>query len=190
MAIAIKNKGKKTHKRKNGRSVCKSKNPYLKLLCRLYGFLSRRTDSKFNAVIAKRLMKARRWKAPLSLMRLVRHTKGAPTTRIAACVGTITDDARLFDMPKLSVCALRFTETARARIVKAGGECLTFDQLALRNPTGAGVVLLRGPTKRTTDRHFGKAPGLPGSHTRPHVRSKGRKFEKARGRRNTCGYKK
>ncbi|PON98218.1 Ribosomal protein [Trema orientale] len=29
-----------------------------------------------------------------------------------------------------------FTETARARIEKAGGECLTFDQLALRAPLG------------------------------------------------------
>ena len=34
------------------------------------------------------------------------------------------------------VCALKFTETARARIVKAGGECLTFDQLALQAPLG------------------------------------------------------
>lgn len=33
-------------------------------------------------------------------------------------VATVTDDARLFDVPKLRVCALRFTETARARIVK------------------------------------------------------------------------
>jgi ribosomal protein L18E len=102
----------------------------------LYKFLSRRTDSKFNAVIAKRLMKARRYKAPLSLQRLVKLTKGKETSRVAAVVGTVTDDARLYDMPKLSVCALRFTETARARIVKAGGECITFDQLALRNPTG------------------------------------------------------
>lgn len=37
---------------------------------------------------------------------------------------------------------------------------------------------------------FGRAPGLPGSHTKPLVRSKGRKFERARGRRSSCGYKK
>ncbi len=34
-------------------------------------------------------------------------------------VGTITDDVRLFEVPKLRVCALRVTETARARILKA-----------------------------------------------------------------------
>lgn len=33
--------------------------------------------------------------------------------------GTVTDDVRLFDVPKIRVAALRFTETARARITKA-----------------------------------------------------------------------
>ena len=42
-------------------------------------------------------------------------------------VGTVTDDIRLLDLPKLTVAALKFTETARARIVKAGGKCLTLD---------------------------------------------------------------
>lgn len=55
-------------------------------------------------------------------------------------VGTVTDDIRQYEIPALKVAALRFTETARARILKAGGECLTFDQLALRAPTGAKTV--------------------------------------------------
>jgi large subunit ribosomal protein L18e len=38
--------------------------------------------------------------------------------QVAVLVATVTDDVRLFDVPKLRVCALRFTETARARIVK------------------------------------------------------------------------
>jgi large subunit ribosomal protein L18e len=55
-------------------------------------------------------------------------------------VGTITDDKRIQEIPAMKVTALRFTETARARIVNAGGECLTFDQLALRAPTGENTV--------------------------------------------------
>ena len=43
---------------------------------------------------------------------------------------------RLLDVPKLTICALRFTESARVRVLKAGGEILTFDQLALKAPTG------------------------------------------------------
>lgn len=35
--------------------------------------------------------------------------------------------ARIVNVPKLNVCALRFTETARKRIVAAGGKVLTFD---------------------------------------------------------------
>jgi len=36
----------------------------------------------------------------------------------------------------MTVAALRFTETARAKIVKAGGKCLTLDQLIMTTPTG------------------------------------------------------
>ena len=59
---------------------------------------------------------------------------------MAVIVGTVTDDTRLYKVPALKVVALCFTETARARILKAGGEVLTFDQLALRAPTGANTV--------------------------------------------------
>ena len=36
----------------------------------------------------------------------------------------------------MTIAALRFTETARAKIVKAGGKCLTLDQLIMTTPTG------------------------------------------------------
>lgn len=62
-------------------------------------------------------------------------------------------------MPKISVAALRFTATARARIEKAGGECLTLDQLALRAPTGSNTLLVRGPKNaREAVKHFGFGP--------------------------------
>lgn len=125
---------------------------------------------------------------PLSLSKLTRFMSNK-TGKTAVIVGTITDDIRLLDVPKLSVCALKVTETARARILKAGGEILTFDQLALRSPLGKGTVLLRGPkNSREAVKHFGK-PGAPRSSAKPYVRSKGRKFEKARGRRSSRGYK-
>ena len=59
----------------------------------------------------------------------------------------------------MSVAALRFTATARARIEKAGGECLTLDQLALRAPTGSNTLLVRGPKNaREAVKHFGFGP--------------------------------
>merc|ERR1712196_747932 len=157
------------------------------LLVKLYKFLARRTDSKFNNVILKRLNMSRRNRPPLSLSKLAKFMENKDG-KTAVVVGSVTDDKRLIDTPKLSVCALRFTETARARIVKAGGECLTFDKLALKAPTGAGTVLLRGPVKsREAERHFGRAPGVPHSSSAPYVRAKGRKFEMARGMRKSRG---
>uniref|UniRef100_A0A803PMZ5 Large ribosomal subunit protein uL15/eL18 domain-containing protein n=1 Tax=Cannabis sativa TaxID=3483 RepID=A0A803PMZ5_CANSA len=172
--------------KKTKRTAPKSDDVYLKLLVKLYRFLVRRTGSKFNAVILKRLFMSKVNKAPLSLSRLIRYMQG----KVAVLVGTVTDDIRVHDVPAMKVTALRFTETARARIEKAGGECLTFDQLALRAPLGQNTVLLRGPkNSREAVKHFGPAPGVPHSHTKPYVRSKGRKFEKARGKRNSRGFR-
>jgi large subunit ribosomal protein L18e len=67
---------------------------------------------------------------------------GLQSDQIAVIVGTVTDDKRINEVPAMKVCALRFTETARARIINAGGECLTFDQLALRAPLGQNTVWL------------------------------------------------
>jgi len=85
---------------------------------------------------------------------------------VFAVVGTVTDDIRVLEVPTLRVAALRFTEAARKRIVAAGGQCLTFDELALNRPKGEYVQLLRGTRDREAKKHFGLAPGVPGSTTK------------------------
>lgn len=76
-------------------------------------------------------------------------------------------------------------------VIFLGGEVITFDQLALKAPTGTKTCLIQGRRNaREAVKHFGPAPGVPHSHTKPLVHSKGRKFERARGRRRSCGYKK
>jgi len=139
MGIDIEHK----HQKKTQRQEPKSEDPYLRLLVKLYRFLARRTDAKFNQIVLKRLFMARSKRAPVSLSRLARQMKGR-TDKTAVIVGTVTDDVRLLTVPKMTVTALRFTENARKRIVKAGGECVTFDQLALRAPEGKETVLLQG----------------------------------------------
>ena len=177
------------HKKKSVRRAPKSSDPYLKLLVKLYRFLARRTNSKFNSLVLRRLCMSRVNRPPVSTSKLSRALAKQKEGTTAVVVGTITDDTRFLNVPKLSVAALHVTASARARILKAGGEVLTFDQLALRSPTGSNTLLLRGrKTARTATRYFGAA-GVPGSSTRPRVRSIGRKFERARGRRNSCGYK-
>lgn len=108
----------------------------------------------------------------MSLSRIVsvaanKHAAETHKGKTIVIVGTVTDDNRLLTVPKLSIAALRFTATARARVEKAGGECLTLDQLALKAPTGANTVLLRGPKNaREAVKHFGFGPhsGKVSSH--------------------------
>ena len=127
-------------------------------------------------------------KPPISVSKIQKYMKNNEG-KTAVIVGAVTDDIRCTEYPAITVCALRFTEGARARIVKAGGECLTFDQLALKSPLGENTLLLRGSkSHRKAERHFG-APGVSHSSVKPFVRAKGRKFEKARGRRASRGYK-
>ena len=159
--------GRKPNKNKK---ETKSTNLYLHLLLRLYKFLHRRTESKFCQTILKRLAQSKLTKAPMSISRIATHMKGKED-KIAVLVGTVTNDNRLFECPKLKVCALRFTETARARITKAGGQCITFDELALIAPTGSNTILLRGPRNRACHKHWGKGAGIKGSKTKPYLQS-------------------
>jgi len=147
----------------------RSNNIYLKLTHQLYSFLARRTNSAFNRTVEKRLAMSRNSRPPLALGKIVTAHFGRPKAIIVA-VCTVTDDTRILKIPKISLCALRVTETARKKIIANGGEVLTFDQLALRAPLGRNTCLLRGPLKaRAAYRNF---------NGKPRTLSKGRKFEK------------
>ncbi len=81
---------------------------------------------------------------------------------IAVVVGTITDDVRVYEVPKLRVCALRFTATARARIVKVSLSCTSVVHFKA-HPAG----LLYIPQCFNTDEHCNTLPRylLQHSHT-------------------------
>ncbi|XP_043701684.1 60S ribosomal protein L18-3-like [Telopea speciosissima] len=123
--------------KKTKRTAPKSNDIYLKLLVKQYRFLVRRTRSKFNAVILKRLFisKVNKEQPPMSLSRLICYMEGKDD-KIAMLIGTVTDDTRVYKIPTLKVAALRFMERTRTRIVKVGRDWLTFDQLAFRAPLG------------------------------------------------------
>ena len=109
----------------------------------------------------------------------------------AVIVATLTDDKRTKSIPRgITVCALRFTDKAHAKVISAGGQCLTFDQLAVLAPKGFGCNLLRG---HNTTQSKTKYASLTSSHKitklHPQIGSYGRKREQARGRRNSKGFK-
>merc|ERR1711865_622632 len=112
----------------------RSTNLYTHLLIKLFRFLSRRTDSAFCKTVLRRLIASRRNRPPISLSKINKYLKDQD--KIVVIVGSVTDDHRLYEVPKMTVAALRFTETARARITKAGGKCMTIDELIMKAPTG------------------------------------------------------
>ena len=103
----------------------------------------------------------------MSLSRLIKITKNSDKRdNIVVIVGAVLDDERHLEVPKLRVCALKFSEQARKRILKAGGECLTFDQLAKIAPEGKNTWLVRGKKKRVALTHF---RGFRGIHAKPYI---------------------
>ena len=173
-----------------------STNPYIKLLTKLYKYLAVRTKSKFNKLVYQRMLKSRTNRAPVSLSRMCtvlrRKTCWMDLSKqkapIVVVCADVLDDIRSVKIPAVRVCAMRFSRSARERITGAGGECLTFDQLALQAPTGKNTLLMRGRRAGAEKyKHFG-APGTSGSHAKPYVSSRGK--EVARGRRGSRAYKK
>ena len=119
----------------------------------------------------------------MSIKDVAKHVVGHKTP-IAVVVGTVTNDECFAEVPKMTVAALKFTKTARARIVQAGGEAITLDQLALRAPKGENTVLLRGKRcARKANKFFG-TPGAKGSHTKSRIISSSKKAEACRGKRS------
>jgi len=182
MGIDLKNH----HVRKSDRTAPVSEDPYLLLLVKLYRFLARRTDAKFNKIMLRQLFMSRSNRQPVSISKIVKQS-AAREGKIIVAIGTVTDDLRQVEIPKLTIAAMRVTISARERILKAGGEIITFDQLALRAPTGSNTFIMRGSrSHREAIKHFGFGPH---KHKKPYVASQGRKFERARGRRTSRGFK-
>ena len=53
----------------------------------------------------------------------------------------------------------------------------------MNNPKGSNTVLLRGEQNREAKKHFGRAPGLPHSHTKPYTGHMKRSLAKKPGKR-------
>merc|ERR1711972_971844 len=113
--------------------------------------------------VHKRLNQSNTNRYPISISRLVKLANTEEKrNKTMVIVGNVLNDERLMTVPKMSVCALRFTTAARERIVAAGGRCMTFDQLAKESPKGQNTWLLRGHRSREAMRHFG-APARDGA---------------------------
>eukprot|EP00768_Dysnectes_brevis_P006669 gnl/Dysnectes_brevis/533_a590_7591.p1 GENE.gnl/Dysnectes_brevis/533_a590_7591~~gnl/Dysnectes_brevis/533_a590_7591.p1 ORF type:complete len:186 (-),score=52.99 gnl/Dysnectes_brevis/533_a590_7591:70-627(-) len=170
------------NKRSNKRTVPKSTNPYMNVLHKTYKFLERRSEKPTFAKVAHKRMCLSRTNRPAVSLATLSKRMSQHDDKVAVVVGTITNDDRMPLIPKMTVCALHFTKTARARIETVGGRCMSFDELLMENPKGCNTVMIQGHRlSREVCKSYG-APGVPGSHAKPKVLSKGSlsKGERAR----------
>ena len=79
----------------------------MKLLVKLYRFLSRRTSSRFNSVVLKRLCMSRTNRPVLSLSAIAKQLSSNPQKPTVVVVGTVTNDERMLDVPQMTVAALK-----------------------------------------------------------------------------------
>jgi large subunit ribosomal protein L18e len=87
--------------------------------------------------IAERLAKPERKRIAVNLSRLNRYTKKNDAVAVPGKVlgaGEMTH--------QLTVAALAFSESARQKILAANGKCITFSDLAKKNPKGSEIRII------------------------------------------------
>ncbi|KAJ7333439.1 hypothetical protein DFH08DRAFT_708169, partial [Mycena albidolilacea] len=107
------------HVKKDARTASKSESSSKKYNTpQLYRFLAWCTDVSFNKVLLHHLFLSKMNHAPLSLSRIMKETTNTVDlpNKIIVLVGTITDDIRLTEVPKLTIAALRFICTRSATL--------------------------------------------------------------------------
>ncbi|XP_039131421.1 60S ribosomal protein L18-3-like [Dioscorea cayenensis subsp. rotundata] len=93
----------------------------------------------------KRLFMSKTNRPHISFCRLIKFIDGK-NDNIVVNVGTMTDDKRVYEVPAMKVTALRFTETAKARILKAGEARANIHVSAA---TEHGCLAVNAPTANT-----------------------------------------
>jgi large subunit ribosomal protein L18e len=87
--------------------------------------------------LARGLNRPERKGFKVSLKRIERHAKGKEILAVPGVVLGSGEVSRARD-----VAALRFSDSAREKLSKAGGRCLTIRQLLKENPRGKGIRIM------------------------------------------------
>ena len=115
----------------------KKTNPLLITLVQDLKKQSRENDVQIWRDIAIRLEKPLRNWAAINLDRINRYINDNETALIP---GKVLSSGEL--TKKISVAAWSFSEKARQKIEKAGGKCLTIEELVKINPKGKDIRIL------------------------------------------------
>ncbi|ASJ16360.1 50S ribosomal protein L18e [Thermococcus chitonophagus] len=109
-------------------------------LRRLIRFLRKKSNEQGVKIwkdIAWRLERPRRQRAEVNVSKINRYAKDG---EMIVVPGSVLGAGRL--EKKVIVAAWKFSETAKKKIVEAGGEAITIEELVERNPKGSGVRIM------------------------------------------------
>lgn len=115
----------------------KTTNPELIELIRFLKKQSREHKAEIWKALAERLSSSRRKRIAVNISRLNRHTK---KNEIVTVPGKVLGAGEL-DHP-ITVAAFAFSETAKEKIKKARGKCLSLLELAKKNPKGSNIKII------------------------------------------------
>ncbi len=87
--------------------------------------------------IAERLAKPKRLYAEVNVAKIQRYAKEGETVLVP---GKVLGGGKI--SKSVTVAALSFSETARRKILEAGGKCIAIEELIESNPKGSGVRIM------------------------------------------------
>ncbi len=112
-------------------------NVHLRKLIRFLEKVSNQNKVRIWKYVAELLSKPTRQRVEVNVGKINRLTKEGDTVVVPGKVlgGGILDH-------KVVVAAWRFSEQARKKIIKAGGEAISIEELVQRNPKGSFVKII------------------------------------------------
>ena len=87
--------------------------------------------------IAERLAKPKRLYAEVNVAKIQRYANEGETVLVP---GKVLGGGKI--NKAVTVAALSFSETAKRKIIEAGGKCITIKELIESNPKGSGVRIM------------------------------------------------
>lgn len=109
----------------------------LRRLIRYLRKKSKEENVKIWKDIAWRLERPRRQRAEINVSKINRYTKEGDMIIVP---GKVLGAGKLGH--RVIVAAWQFSETAKEKIINAGGEAITIEELIERNPKGSGVIIM------------------------------------------------
>lgn len=100
--------------------------------------VSRKNKVMIWETVADLLSKSKRSRISINVGQIQRHLKKGEVVAVPGIVlgsGTIEE--------KVTAAAYKFTDQARKKIEKAGGQCFSLIELAEKHPKGSGIRILR-----------------------------------------------